>query len=158
VVLFIVLGALGYAGQGVVTSSTLGKKVNNSLSAIAANNAMQKASDRLNSEVSQFQSTSNACGHNLSCAEAADAKAAGYFSEFGNAVRTTSMPADASAAAGKLYSDSMKLASDYTQLSHATGADQYEALATGGLQQDSDRFDEDANALQNVLNQDMGSR
>jgi Domain of unknown function (DUF4389) len=158
VILFIVLGALGYAGQSAFTSSTFGHRVNNSLSAIAANNAMQTASDRLNSEVSQFQSASNACGHNLKCAEAADAKAAGYFSEFGNAVRTTSMPSNATAAADKLYSDSMKLASDYTQLSHASSADQYEALATGGLQQDSDQFDTDANGLQNVLNQDMSTR
>lgn len=161
VIVFIVLGVLGYVGQAVVQSTAVGSfgsKADNAAKATAANRTLEAAGDKLNSQLGQFQSANDACGSNLSCVEAADAKAADYFSEFGNAARAATMPSDATATVGKVYSDCIKIASDYTQLSHAADASQYESLAKGSsLRADSGQFDKDANALQSILSKDMSS-
>jgi uncharacterized protein DUF4389 len=160
VILFIVLGVLGYGGQVAAQGSVFGSRFNridNAATAANANRSMQTASDKLDGGVGTFESASKSCGTNLSCLESADAKVAGTFRDFASAVRTTPMPSNATAEANTLYSGTLKLASDYTQLSHATSADQYEALATGSLQRDSSEFQTDADALQNALNKDVGA-
>lgn len=160
VILFIVLGVLSYGGQVVAQGSVFGSRFNsidNSATAASANRSMQTASDKLDGGVSKFETASKSCGSNLGCLQSADAKVAGTFRDFANAVRTTVMPSNATAEANTLYSGTLKLASDYTQLSDATSANRYEALATGSLQRDSSEFQTDADALQNVLNKDTGA-
>lgn len=157
VVVFIVLGALGYGGQTVVQQSVFGSKISNTLSAAAASRTLQAANTKLNSQIGQFQTATQACNGKLACLERADAKAAGYFTGFGNTVRSMRVPSNAAADANKVYSDSVKVASDFTQLSRASGVDQYQKLANAAVQQDSDQFDHDVNALQDTLNNDQGA-
>lgn len=158
--LFIVLGVLGYVGQVVAQSSVFGSsfgRIDNAATAANANRSMQTASDKLDSGVSKFEAASKSCGSNLGCLQSADAAVAGTFRDFANAVRTTTMPSNATVAAGTLYSGTLKLASDYAQLGHETSANQYEALANGSLQRDSSHFQTDADALQSALNKDVGA-
>jgi Domain of unknown function (DUF4389) len=160
VILFIVLGVLSYFGQVVAQGSVFGSGfsgIDNAATAANANRSMQTASDKLDSGVSKFEAASKSCGSNLGCLQSADAEVAGTFRDFANAVQTTPMPSNATAPANTLYSGTLKLASDYTQLSHATSASQYEALATGNLQRDSSQFQTDADALQSALNKDVGA-
>jgi len=155
VVLFLALGALIWAGVIVVDSIAATNATNRSNTVNTANNAIDQLNNSygtLSSNLTKWQATVKACDTNFTCVTKADGNAAGYFSTFASRLQATPMPSGAAAAASKLHSDATLAAQDFTQLSKATTASQYQkAVASTGLQQTLDTFDQDFNALGTAL-------
>ena len=155
VVLFLALGALIWAGVIVVDSIVMTNATNRSNTVNAANNAINQLNNSygtLSSNLTKWQATVKACDTNFTCVTKADGNAAGYFSTFASQLQATPMPSGAAAAASKLHSDATLAAQDFTQLSKAATVSQYrKAVASTGLQQTLDTFDQDFNALGTAL-------
>jgi hypothetical protein len=155
VVLFLVLGALIWAGIIVVNSIVVANNTNRSNNVNTANHAIDQLNhsyDTLAGNLNKWQATVKACGTNFTCVTKADGNAAAYFSTFASQLQATPMPSGAAAAASKLHSDATQAAQDFTQLSKATSVSQYQStVASTGLQQTLDSFDQDFNALGTTL-------
>jgi len=155
VVLFLALGAFIWVGVIVVDSVAATNAANRSNTVNAANNAIDQLNNSygtLTSNLTKWQATVKACDTNFTCVTKADGNAAGYFSTFASQLQATPMPSGAAAAAGKLHSDATQAAQDFTRLSKATTVSQYQkAVASTGLQQTLDTFDQDFKALGTAL-------
>jgi hypothetical protein len=123
----------------------------NAFTTANAISSMNAANSKLDSEVNSWQTTTKACA-SLTCATAADGKAAIFFTDFANTLHDTSMPSGATAAANRLYSDATMAAQDLTQLSQVTSTSQYQSTVTStGLEQTLNQFDTDDTTLSNTL-------
>jgi hypothetical protein len=157
--LFIVLGAIFYVGEIVAQQMSGASNFSfNSPSPAAANTAVTNAYNKLNTQVSAFQTATDSCDGDVSCLSSADQKAAQDFQQFGDTVQGTSIPSDAQADASTVVLDSSAVSSDLSQLSTATSAQQYESLVSStGLESDSTKFDTDVSALKSDLTADANS-
>ena len=155
VVLFLALGALIWIGVIVVDSIAATNATNRSNTVNTANHAINQLNNSygtLTSNLTKWQATVKACDTNFTCVTKADGSAAAYFSTFASQLQATPMPSGAAAAASKLHSDATQAARDFTRLSKATTVSQYQkAVASTGLQQTLDTFDQDFNALGTAL-------
>ena len=155
VVLFLALGALIWVGVIVVDSIAVTNSANRSNTVNTANHAIDQLNNSygaLTSNLTKWQATVKACDTNFTCVTKADGNAAAYFSTFASQLQATPMPSGAAAAASKLHSDATQVARDFTQLSKATTVSQYQkTVASTGLQQTLDTFDQDFNALGTAL-------
>lgn len=155
VVLFVVLGALIWAGYLVAMGIITANAVNRTNTVNTANNAIDQLNSSystLTSNLDNWQAAVKACDTNLTCVTKADGKAAAYFSTFASQLQATPMPPVATAAASRLHSDATQAAQDFTQLSKATSVSAYQStFASTGLQQTLDTFDQDFNALGTAL-------
>jgi len=153
-VLFIVLGVLTWGAYAVGYIALIVNGVGSVNNVETANNAissMNSSYGTLQSELSKWGSTTNAC-KNLSCATGADTTAAGDFSKFASQLQATAMPGSATAAANQVYSDATKAAQDFTQLSQSTSIEQYQSTVTStNVRQTLNQFDQDFNSLMSKL-------
>ena len=155
VVLCLVLGALIWVGNIVVYATLAANAANRSNNVNTANQAIDQLNnsyDTLTNNLNKWQATTKACGTNFTCVTKADGSAAAYFSTFASQLQATPMPSGAAAAASKLHSDAIQAAQDFTQLSKATTVSQYQGtVASTGVQQTLNTFDQDFNALGTAL-------
>jgi Domain of unknown function (DUF4389) len=150
VVLFIVLGALTYAGYvaliGIAVSSS------STVQAGFALGTVDDAYSTLTGNLNTWETTIKACNTNFTCVTAADGKAATYFTAFASTLQGTTMPQAAVAAAHQVESDATQAAQDFTELSQTTNPTQYQATYNStGLQRTLDNFDSDFNVLNMAL-------
>lgn len=152
VVLILVLGVISY----VFDIARAGAALQQARNITTANNAittLDSGYGTLTGEMTAWEATVTACDQNLTCVTKADGTAAGYFATFASGVRGTPMPSGARAAANQVYADTTQIAREYTELSQAASAGQYEATFNRvGLQPSLNRFDVDFSALGTALN------
>lgn len=157
VVLFVVLGSIFWvsyvAGYGILVGTVINSVSNGTITKnIIAIDELNSSYSTLNANLTHWQHTVSACDKKLTCFTRADGKAATYFSTFANELQATPMPSGAVAAASRLYSDATTAAQDFTKLSQATTAAQYQRTSTRtGLQQTLNNFDTDYNTLGTTL-------
>jgi hypothetical protein len=150
-VLFIVLGALSCAGNIAFDAMNI-NKAGNVATANDAISSMNASYNSLTRSMTKWENTTAACHSSLSCVTAADSTAASDFSGFASRLQATAMPGSAATAAGKLLSDASKAAQDFTQLSQSASIEQYQStVASTGLQQTLNQFDQDFNTLMSTL-------
>lgn len=152
VIFFIVFGcAMVIAGlsTGFITG------FNSAQRAITTDNAIQRinrAHKTLSTEMHSFESKSRACGGQLSCLQHTDASAAAAFSAFAAAVQATPEPPGAVAAANRVYTDSARVAQQFTRLSQAADVSAYASLVNGqAFQRPLTQFDTDYQRLADAL-------
>lgn len=154
-VLFIVLGALTWGGYAIGYVALIANSVGSVNNIDTANNAissMNSSYGTLQSELSKWESATNACNQKLSCVTGTDTTAANDFSKFASQLQATAIPGSATAASDQLYSDATKAAQDFTQLSQSTSIEQYQSTVTStGVQQTLNQFDQDFNSLMSKL-------
>ena len=126
--------------------------------AVIAQNAITRvnaANTALNTELSKYQSTVQACT-NAPCVETADGQAATAFTNLASVVHDTAMPGSAAADANSVYSDATKVAQDLTKLSHLSStitAPEYQSTVNSmGISQATTQFQRDFSALGDALN------
>lgn len=155
VVLFVVLGALIWAGDIALDATLVANAAHRSNTVNTANHAidqLNRSYGTLTGNLSKWQSAVKACGTKFTCVTKADGTAAAYFSTFASQLRATPMPSSAAAAAGKLHTDAIRAAQNLTKLSKATSVSGYQkTFARIGLQHSLDRFDQDFNGLGTAL-------
>lgn len=157
-VVFIVLGAIFYAGFAVADQHFLSsfKSQDNVATAQQALNQVEGSYATLTKNLTSWQSAVQQCDGNLTCVTGQDAKAAGYFTTFGNRLAATVMPPNSVAAAARLGRVSSMSGQDFTQLSKVTSAAQYQAVVNStDLQTTLNDFDSDYNALVNALESNL---
>jgi Domain of unknown function (DUF4389) len=148
VTLFIVLGAVLSIGYLVLQGVLVGKSSSGALAATTAIPRLEVAYTALDGNVNSWEKASAACGGQLACVTPLDAKAAGYFQDFGSQLAGTSVPASARPDAARLQRATTQLATDFTELSQASTAAQYQStVASAGLQQTIGDFQGDFTAL-----------
>jgi hypothetical protein len=109
---------------------------------------VSQAHATLNNTMNGLQGKLAGCGSSLRCVTALERRAATAFTTFGSVLRSTSMPAGATAATATLEDDTAQVAADFRQLSGATSAQQYRQIAaTSGIGQDLGRFGNDYRRL-----------
>jgi hypothetical protein len=151
---FIVLGALLYGGATAVNISSFGSVSFGSVSSIDDSATATVALDQLNSSYATLSNSltalskaTSACA-GLTCVTKEDAKAASAFGTFSDQLANTTVPAGAAADKAKLAATAAASQRDFTQLSEATSAGQYQStVASSGYQQTLNTFDSDFNAL-----------
>jgi hypothetical protein len=152
VVLILVLGVLTY----VVDFARVGAALHKAQNITTANNAIDKLDSvygTLTGEMGEWEARVTACDQNLGCVTKADGNAATYFATFASDVRATPMPPGSASAANQVSADATQIAREYTELSQATNASQYETTFNRiGLQQTINHFDQDFAALGTALN------
>jgi Domain of unknown function (DUF4389) len=137
VVLFIVLGVLFAAVNGVVQGALAGHRV----SALAA--AQQVAADAgpANDSLNSYSARVQACKGKLNCVEALDTNVAGTLNTFAGQLRGIAMPSQATAANAALVSAVSDTAAIFAKLGTATSGTQYISEAqSSGLQQAVNRI------------------
>src|SRR6185437_7874836 len=135
---FIVLGLLSFGAyvttEAVSIGSTVGK-VSDTATAITAINQLNSSHTTLSDKLSALEQASSNCDQNLTCVQGQDSKAASAFTAFSSQLANTTVPGGAAATT---------IAQDYTQLSKATTADQYQSTFSSiGLQKSLNGFDQD---------------
>jgi hypothetical protein len=155
VILFLVLGVLTGILNGASNAFSLSGALQRAEDASMANNAIGAVNSSyttLQTRMNQWHYTVSACDQNLTCVTRADANAATDFSAFASELNAVPMPSGATAAANRVYSDAMRVAQEYAQLSQAANVATYQDTFNRlGLQQSLDRFDQDFNALGTAL-------
>jgi hypothetical protein len=140
VTLFIVLGVLFAAGQGVVQATLTGKAV----TSVEARQQLQTDVAPLNATLNSYSTQVRACQTN-SCVSALNRGVASAFTTFAGKVQNISMPSgQASTDAAKLTSSALHVATVYTTLAGATSESQYDSIAAGvdsAVTQVNDDFD-----------------
>ena len=148
---FIVLGSLFL----IVYIAAYALIIGSAVSSVSANGTAVTAITQLNSSYTTLSDAVTAgaqaqsdCNQNLTCITKQDGKDASAFEAFSSQLADTPVPAGAEADKARLSATAAAVAQDYTQLSAATTAAQYEStLGRVGLQQAVNRFDQDYNAL-----------
>jgi len=152
VVLILMLGVLTCA----VDFARVGAAIQQARHITTANNAIDKLDSvygTLTGEMGEWEARVTACDQNLGCVTKADGSAAAYFATFASDVRGTPMPPGSAGAANRVYADATQIAREYTELSQAANAGQYETTFNRiGLQQTINHFDQDFGALGTALN------
>lgn len=148
VALFLVLGVLelgAAGGAGVVTSSNL-------RTTTEARSDFTAAHDGLTAQIQQYQQQVADCGARpqLSCVQAADAELAAAFETFAGELRRIEFPTSAQDEAAELERLADQLAGVFQELSAVGEPREYQRLAAG-TEQLGNRFDQQAQALANVL-------
>ena len=140
VVLFLALGVLVAAGDGIaagLSASTGANRAN-------AVRAVSRAHTTLSLTMTSLQQQVGACGNNLGCVTRQEVKASRAFSSFSSALTATAIPDSASSAAARVRRDAAQVAGDFQRLSAATTVAQYQQTLAGlGLQQALAQFDSD---------------
>jgi hypothetical protein len=145
VILFLALGVLTAAANGVLSSMSLNSTANRA----NAVNQVSRAHGVLVSTMNALQSQTAACQTNLRCVTREDTRAADAFLTFNSTLRGTAMPDGAAPAASlSLQRDTARIAADFRQLATVTSPSQYQqTLASSGLSQTLDQFDHDYQQL-----------
>lgn len=155
VILFIVLGVITYAINGVRSAGAVSSAIQRAQAITATSNAINAVNTSygtLTTEMKQWQDTVSACDQNLTCVTKADGNAATYFADFASELHATPMPSGAAAAANQAYSGATRVAQEYTQLSQAASVAAYQnTFDRLGLQQSLSRFDQEFNSLGTAL-------
>jgi hypothetical protein len=155
VIFFIVLGTVLEVPYTVVRLVSNVHSVSNVITTSNAINQMNSSFGKLNTQLEQFQTTTNAC-KNVTCLTTNDGKLAADLSTFASTVLATQMPASAQSAANRVFVTATKSAQAFTQLSELSPTSnelQYQnAAASSGVAQDLNEFGSDYNALANALN------
>jgi len=148
---FIVLGA-------VLWIADIGLQVHNArheVNAIVAKIAIDElraSYGTLNSQVTVWQSSVQACGNNLPCVTSADTTAATDFSVFASLLKAVPAPAGAASARARLEADATTMAQDLTKLSQTTSVGQYRSTFTStGIAGTLASFNADYSALAQEL-------
>ncbi len=140
VTVFIVLGVLFAAGQGVLQGTLTSQAV----STVQARNQLQADVTPLNATLNSYSAQVRACQTNA-CVASLNRGVASAFTTFAGKVQDISMPTDqARADAAKLTASALHVASVYTALAGATSESQYDSVAAGvntAVTQVNDDFD-----------------
>jgi Domain of unknown function (DUF4389) len=151
VILFVVLGVLTYALNGIRSAATVSNAIHRAQGINTTNNAINAVNSSygtLTTEMKQWQDTVSACDQNLTCVTKSDGNAATYFTDFATELHATPMPSSAAAAANRVYSGALRVGQEYAQLSQAPSVATYQSTFERlGLQQSLSRFDQAFNAL-----------
>jgi uncharacterized protein DUF4389 len=144
---FVVLGSLVFAGYVVIYALLIGStvgKVSDTATAVTAINQLNGSYTTLSDKMSALEQASSSCDHNLTCVQGQDSQAASAFTAFSSRLESTTVPGGAVADKARLSAAATTIAQDYTQLSKATTADQYQStFASIGLQKSLDGFNQD---------------
>jgi hypothetical protein len=144
--LFIVLGALLYIG-GLVRDVM---RTSSAVSTITGLVQLNSSYDTLAGKITTWQTATTNCGQNLTCITAQDAMLASAFSTFSGQLSSISVPSGATADKATLSSDTNLLVQDFTELSQATSADEYNStLSSINLSQTLDKWSTDVTTLDN---------
>lgn len=145
-------------GQTQENSATSSLKTNASQSNSAGNsfntNVSQwvNASNTLSTNMSQWENAQLNCHLVLACDEQADRQAASATSAFASQVRAIEMPPAAASSADRVVEAATKVAQDFTTLSAAASAGQYQIeFASAGWTQDQNRLQADSNSVNDAL-------
>jgi len=146
-----VLGLLFFGAyvitEAVSIGSTVGK-VSDTATAITAINQLNSSYTTLSDKMAALEQVSSSCDQNLTCAQGQDSKAASAFTTFSSQLATITVPGGAAADKAQLGAAATTVAQDYTQLSKATTADQYQSTFSSiGLQKSLDGFNQDFTGL-----------
>jgi hypothetical protein len=145
---FLVLGVLLFIGT-IALSALLASSTAN---AIAGINQLNDSANTLSGKIATWDRATTNCGQNLSCITTQDATLAAAFNAFSGQLSGISLPFNTTADKNKLNADTLVLAQDFTKLSQATSADQYNStLNSIGLQRAIDTWSTDATTLQNAV-------
>jgi hypothetical protein len=152
---FIAIGVVLYVADAVVSGIVFAHSTNSIVTTRNAIDRVNAAQDTLNSAMSNYQTTAQACA-TVACTETADGQAAAAFDSFASTLHSTPMPAGAVAAANALYSDSITIAQGFTQLSQlsptASVAEYQSTYNSAGLAAAANKFQTDGDALTTALN------
>jgi hypothetical protein len=148
---FIALGSLLLAGYVVVYSviigGTIGTVENAATSAMAVNQ-LNTATSTLSDSLNTWKTATAACDGNLTCVTQQDGKAASAFSSWSNQVADIPLPADAITQQATANAVARGITQDFTQLSQATTAAQYQSTFNQvNLQQALSNWETDVDAL-----------
>jgi hypothetical protein len=150
---FLVIGAVGVVLYVVLivatTSVSVTTGVSDAVTAQAASQTLTPAYTKLGKSLTALGGDTQNCNGNLICVEKLAGQVGGDFTSFSVQLASTPVPAGAAADKARLLADSNALAQDFTRMSHATTAAQYESIAssTGAVarlstfKQDLDTFD-----------------
>lgn len=149
VVMFLALGVLVAAGEGIVTGLRLGTGLSTVAQRANAVRVVSRAHSTLSVTMTSLQQQVSACASNLGCVTRQEVKASRAFSSFNSALTATAMPDSASSsAAARVGRDAARVAGDFRRLSTATTVAQYQQTLAGlGLQQALVQFDTDYQRL-----------
>jgi hypothetical protein len=148
VVLFIVLGVLLGAVNGVVQAALAGHRISALTAAEEVSADVAPVRDVLNNYSADLQ----ACGSKLSCVETLDQRVAVTLSTFAGQLRGIAMPSQATAANAALAAAVSDTAAIFAKLSTATSPSQYVTVAqSSGLQQSIDKINQTYDNLGNAL-------
>lgn len=139
VILFIVLGVVFIAANGVVQATVLGHRVS------AVNAAAQVSTDvtPVRNTLNNYPSDVKACNGKLDCVTALDRKVARTLDTFAAQLRSISMPSQAVAANAALAAAVSNTAGIFAKLGAATSPSQYISEAqSSGLQQSVDQMNQ----------------
>jgi hypothetical protein len=154
---FIVLGAVFAVLYVGLYAVIIGSAINSAGQFGTANAAISQLNDSYNSLSATLNTLDQAntnCGQNLSCITQVDSKFARAFDTFSGQLEDIYLPSGSAAAEAPLSADVTTAAQDYTQLSQATTAAQYQSIVTStGIQRTLDSVDPDYTALVTSLQQ-----
>jgi hypothetical protein len=146
VTIFLVLGVLFAAGEGVLQAAV----TNNVVTAAEANRQLQADVNTVNQALATYRAQVKNCT-TVSCASGPNRSVAAAIDTFAGQVRAISMPTpQASADAANLASAASHLASLYRDLAAATTNSQYSSIASG-IQPALNQVDQDLTNLTNEL-------
>jgi hypothetical protein len=148
---FIVLGALFAALYVGLYAVIIGSAINSAGQMGTAGIAVSELGSSytaLSTQLNTLDQANTACGQDLSCTTQVDSKYASAFDTFSGQLASIPVPNGSAAAEARLSADATTAAQDYTQLSQATTAAQYQSLvASTGIEQTLDSVDSDYTAL-----------
>jgi hypothetical protein len=113
---------------------------------------LDTAYNTLADNVNTWKEGEAACQGDLACVTGQDAKAAGYFRDFGAKLAAIRVPAGAQPDASKLSQQATEVSQELTQLSQSTSIAQYESLAnSSSFQNPLNSFDGNFSTLMKKL-------
>ena len=137
VIVFLVLGALTFAGAGVVDAAAIGNGVDSATAAEQVTTDVTPVVDALNNYSNNVQ----ACSGKLACVAGVDAKLAATLTTFSGQLSTIHMPPGAVAARAELAAAVSGTAGVFAKLGAATTPTQYISEAkAANIQQSVDRL------------------
>jgi hypothetical protein len=153
-IVFIVLG-LANVGSEILSATSRMRHANSTHSLAVAISEWNSAQSTLNTEMTAWTTSINACdkSESLACAKAADAKAAGYLSAFASRVQAIAMPSGAASAdAAKTIADATRASGDFTTISQDKTVAEYQAdMASSGISPDLSDVQTDMSTLASAL-------
>jgi hypothetical protein len=149
VTVFLVLGVLFAAGQGVLEAAVS----SNAVTAAQASRQLRAAAVPVNNVLGSYSANVDACNGQLSCVTGVDRKVSDAYGTFATQVRSISMPdAQTTADANSLAASASHVASIFASLGAATSVAQYQHIAnSSGVQQAVSQVSQDYTTLANQL-------
>jgi hypothetical protein len=145
---FIALGSLFLVGCIALYVLLVGTVVNSAVNTVNTVSQLNTSYTTLLAGLTSWEKATTDCNQQLACVTKQDGKAVNYFTTFSSQLASIPVPAGSAAAKAKVAADATAAAQDFTQLSKATSASQYDAtMASTGLQKTLDDFDTDYAAL-----------